>query len=79
MRALLDGLDPDGRDVERFSLHSATLDDVFLTLTSPAPAGTAGEPAAGRAPAARPAPATGTAPRPATEDASTNPEAPTHV
>ncbi len=37
MRALLDGLDPDGRDVERFSLHSATLDDVFLTLTSPAP------------------------------------------
>ncbi|MFG3430230.1 ATP-binding cassette domain-containing protein [Streptomyces californicus] len=74
VRALLDGLDPDGRDVERFSLHSATLDDVFLTLTSPAPAGTAGEPAA-----ARPAPGTGTAPRPATGDASTNPEAPTHV
>jgi ABC-2 type transport system ATP-binding protein len=33
VRALLDYLDPSGRDVERFSIHSATLDDVFLTLT----------------------------------------------
>ncbi|MFD4025252.1 ATP-binding cassette domain-containing protein [Streptomyces sp. NPDC058576] len=37
VRALLDEIDPAGREVERFSLHTATLDDVFLTLTSNAP------------------------------------------
>ncbi|GAA3910934.1 daunorubicin resistance protein DrrA family ABC transporter ATP-binding protein [Streptomyces lacrimifluminis] len=36
VRALLDALDPDGTVIERFSLHTATLDDVFLTLTKPA-------------------------------------------
>jgi ABC-2 type transport system ATP-binding protein len=30
---LLDELDPDRLTVQRFSLHSATLDDVFMTLT----------------------------------------------
>ncbi|GGK78012.1 ABC transporter ATP-binding protein [Streptomyces flaveus] len=35
VRALLDALDPDGTAIERFSLHTATLDDVFLTLTKP--------------------------------------------
>jgi ABC-2 type transport system ATP-binding protein len=34
VRALLDELDPDRRTVERFAVHAATLDDVFLTLTS---------------------------------------------
>ncbi|MEU2763775.1 ATP-binding cassette domain-containing protein [Streptomyces sp. NPDC007094] len=38
VRALLDEIDPAGRDIERFSLHSVTLDDVFLALTSNAPA-----------------------------------------
>ena len=33
VRALLDEVDPGGRAVERFSVHSATLDDVFLALT----------------------------------------------
>jgi ABC-2 type transport system ATP-binding protein len=33
IRALLDELDPGARAVERFALHSATLDDVFLSLT----------------------------------------------
>jgi ABC-2 type transport system ATP-binding protein len=33
VRALLDEVDPGGRAVERFSIHSATLDDVFLALT----------------------------------------------
>ena len=33
VRALLDEVDPGGRAVESFSLHSATLDDVFLSLT----------------------------------------------
>ncbi|MFD7230870.1 ATP-binding cassette domain-containing protein [Streptomyces sp. NPDC059881] len=37
VRALLDELDPDRGDVARFSLHTATLDDVFLTLTRTAP------------------------------------------
>jgi ABC-2 type transport system ATP-binding protein len=37
VRALLDEVDPARRSVERFSLHSATLDDVFLALTTPAP------------------------------------------
>lgn len=34
VRALLDEIDPHRTDVERFSLHSATLDDVFLALTA---------------------------------------------
>jgi ABC-2 type transport system ATP-binding protein len=33
VRALLDEVDPARRDVDRFALHSATLDDVFLALT----------------------------------------------
>ncbi|MFI9123333.1 ATP-binding cassette domain-containing protein [Streptomyces bikiniensis] len=33
VRALLDVLDPERRDVDRFTLHTATLDDVFLALT----------------------------------------------
>ncbi|NEE40802.1 DUF4162 domain-containing protein, partial [Streptomyces sp. SID7982] len=37
VRALLDEIDPDGREIERFSLHRVTLDDVFLALTSNAP------------------------------------------
>ncbi|WP_326659364.1 ATP-binding cassette domain-containing protein [Streptomyces sp. NBC_00385] len=34
VRALLDEIDPAGTAIERFSLHSATLDDVFLALTT---------------------------------------------
>ncbi|MER7827459.1 ATP-binding cassette domain-containing protein [Streptomyces sp. NPDC096097] len=33
VRSLLDELDPDRTDIDRFTLRSATLDDVFLTLT----------------------------------------------
>ena len=33
VRALLDEIDPVGDAVERFSVHTATLDDVFLALT----------------------------------------------
>lgn len=33
IRAVLDEVDPDRRAVERFTVHSATLDDVFLALT----------------------------------------------
>ncbi|WP_329020727.1 ATP-binding cassette domain-containing protein [Streptomyces sp. NBC_00690] len=33
VRALLDEADPDRRDILRFSVHQATLDDVFLALT----------------------------------------------
>ncbi|MFE5590443.1 ATP-binding cassette domain-containing protein [Streptomyces sp. NPDC056549] len=33
VRALLDELDPERRDIARFTLHGATLDDVFLALT----------------------------------------------
>jgi hypothetical protein len=33
VRALLDEVDPDRRAVQRFAVHSATLDDVFLALT----------------------------------------------
>ncbi|WP_405188175.1 ATP-binding cassette domain-containing protein [Streptomyces anulatus] len=36
VRALLDEIDPTGHEIERFGLHSATLDDVFLDLTSKA-------------------------------------------
>jgi len=34
VRALLDEIDPDRTAVTRFSLHAATLDDVFMSLTS---------------------------------------------
>ncbi|WP_395361828.1 ATP-binding cassette domain-containing protein [Streptomyces sp. YH02] len=34
VRELLDTLDPERRDIARFGLHTATLDDVFLTLTA---------------------------------------------
>ncbi|MER7281245.1 ATP-binding cassette domain-containing protein [Dactylosporangium sp. NPDC000244] len=34
VRSVLDEIDPAGAAVRRFSLHSATLDDVFLSLTS---------------------------------------------
>lgn len=37
VRALLDEIDPTGSTIESFRLHSATLDDVFLALTSNAP------------------------------------------
>jgi ABC-2 type transport system ATP-binding protein len=33
VRALLDELDPDRRTIATFALHTATLDDVFMTLT----------------------------------------------
>jgi ABC-2 type transport system ATP-binding protein len=33
VRALLDGVDPQRRAVQRFAVHTATLDDVFLALT----------------------------------------------
>jgi ABC-2 type transport system ATP-binding protein len=36
VRALLDEVDPGGDAVERFALHGATLDDVFLELTQEA-------------------------------------------
>ncbi|MFH8990603.1 ATP-binding cassette domain-containing protein [Streptomyces sp. NPDC017940] len=35
IRALLDELDPAGTDVTHFAVHTATLDDVFLSLTAP--------------------------------------------
>ncbi|MFF3317691.1 ATP-binding cassette domain-containing protein [Streptomyces sp. NPDC003035] len=38
VRTLLDTLDPDRTDIVRFSLHTATLDDVFLALTDREPA-----------------------------------------
>jgi ABC-2 type transport system ATP-binding protein len=37
VRALLDELDPAGVSVERFAVHGATLDDVFLALTDKEP------------------------------------------
>ncbi len=37
VRALLDELDPDRTGIDRFTIRSATLDDVFLTLTGAAP------------------------------------------
>ena len=38
VRSLLDEIDPARTDVARFTLHSATLDDVFLALTAEVPA-----------------------------------------
>ncbi|MFB9408174.1 ATP-binding cassette domain-containing protein [Dactylosporangium matsuzakiense] len=37
VRSVLDEIDPAGSGVRRFSLHSATLDDVFLSLTTSTP------------------------------------------
>jgi ABC-2 type transport system ATP-binding protein len=37
VRALLDEIDPDRTAVRRFSLHTATIDDVFLALTGRVP------------------------------------------
>ncbi|MFJ9434347.1 ATP-binding cassette domain-containing protein [Streptomyces sp. NPDC101490] len=37
VRALLDAYDPGRRDIARFTLHTATLDDVFLNLTAETP------------------------------------------
>jgi ABC-2 type transport system ATP-binding protein len=42
VRALLDEIDPQGTAVQRFTVHTATLDDVFLALTGHA-ATTAGQ------------------------------------
>jgi ABC-2 type transport system ATP-binding protein len=47
VRAILDEVDPGRTTVRRFAVHSATLDDVFLTLT--------GHAAGPGRPAARPA------------------------
>lgn len=33
VRALLDEIDPERRDVVSFTVHSASLDDVFMALT----------------------------------------------
>ena len=41
--ALLDDLDPQRRSVDRFAVHSATLDDVFLALTGHVTTATAEE------------------------------------
>lgn len=38
VRALLDEIDPTRTDVARFTVHSASLDDVFLALTAEVPA-----------------------------------------
>jgi ABC-2 type transport system ATP-binding protein len=43
VRALLDEVDPTRRSVDRFAVHGATLDDVFLALTGH-PAGQPGQP-----------------------------------
>ncbi|MEV6132318.1 ATP-binding cassette domain-containing protein [Streptomyces violaceusniger] len=39
VRALLDEIDPERRAVDRFTVHSATLDDVFMALTGHAAEG----------------------------------------
>jgi len=46
VRALLDELDPERSAVRSFSVHTATLDDVFLAVTRPGPAATDPEPEA---------------------------------
>jgi ABC-2 type transport system ATP-binding protein len=33
VRGLLDELDPDGEHIVRFAIHTASLDDVFMSLT----------------------------------------------
>jgi ABC-2 type transport system ATP-binding protein len=43
IRALLDEVDPERRAVRRFSVHSATLDDVFLALTGHSATSAAGQ------------------------------------
>lgn len=37
IRSLLDEVDPGGRGISRFTVHTATLDDVFLALTGSRP------------------------------------------
>ncbi|MEU5458035.1 AAA family ATPase, partial [Streptomyces globisporus] len=71
VRALLDEIDPDGREIERFSLHSVTLDDVFLALTSNAPPS--------NAPPLNAPTKDATSPSASTPDAPTAPEASAHV
>ncbi|QIB44996.1 MULTISPECIES: ABC transporter ATP-binding protein [Streptomyces] len=44
VRALLDELDPSGTEIAHFSVHTATLDEVFLTLTATNPAAAPKEP-----------------------------------
>nr|WP_236071590.1 ATP-binding cassette domain-containing protein [Streptomyces polyasparticus] len=66
VRALLDELDPARTAITAFTLHSATLDDVFLTLT-------------GRPPAPDPAARTPPAIAPTTEPAPATPKDPSHV
>ncbi|HEX3874004.1 MAG TPA: ATP-binding cassette domain-containing protein [Solirubrobacteraceae bacterium] len=39
VRAVLDEVDPEATRIDRFEVHGATLDDVFLTLTGAGPAG----------------------------------------
>jgi ABC-2 type transport system ATP-binding protein len=46
VRALLDELDPARTDITDFTLHTATLDDVFLALTGRAPASVPAVPSA---------------------------------
>jgi ABC-2 type transport system ATP-binding protein len=45
VRGLLDELDPDGEHVVRFAIHTASLDDVFMSLTDHRPATPESEPA----------------------------------
>ena len=42
VRAVLDELDPTRQAIDRFAVHSATLDDVFLALTGHTTKETAG-------------------------------------
>ncbi|WP_089115708.1 ABC transporter ATP-binding protein [Streptomyces sp. SS07] len=76
VRALLDEIDPAGREIERFSLHSVTLDDVFLALTSNAPMSST--PTTDATTPNAPTP-DATSPSASTPDAPTPPEASAHV
>ncbi len=67
IRSALDEIDPGGHSIARFSVHAATLDDVFLALT--------GHPTA-TPPTASPATTT---PPPAAHPTATEPTEPAHV
>ncbi|MGS0688804.1 ATP-binding cassette domain-containing protein, partial [Nakamurella sp. GG22] len=59
IRRMLDEIDPDGRSITKFSVHTATLDDVFLALTGHSTSGSIstgsiGTGSVGTAPAAEP-------------------------
>ena len=54
VRALLDELDPGGGAVRRFTVHTATLDDVFLALTGHAATGAGPSPDRAARPAGHP-------------------------